>query len=217
MGKINGPSVSGLENTFAIGVTNLTERNLKKAVDDGNIVSFIEGVTEDTTPGFRIILDQGLNSTEAGGNSAPMPNGLVENQYIIEMDNRFGTIVNEHGHNPLTPSFIDDDQIASYFISLNQQGSNYIEKMVKPNHPEQALVSPAIAGPLGTRLHFSIRASLELRGNDYLFTRLGSTVVINSVTYKYIDASIRVSGGTTGYRVDVPVRFLKWQSGGITS
>jgi hypothetical protein len=30
-------------------------------------------------------------------------------------------------------------------------------------------------------------------------------------TFKFIDSTIRVTGFTTGYRVDIPVRFIKVQ------
>jgi hypothetical protein len=48
-----------------------------------------------------------------------------------------------------------------------------------------------------------------------LFTRLGSTTslpaqaggTVSSV--KFIDTHVRISGVTTGYRLDIPIRFIK--------
>ena len=207
-GVINTDTVNN--NTFLVAVNNDTEVSLlgtAGALEAGSIRSAMAGSSVATEVAFRIILDQGLNSTEAGSNSEPIPGDLVESQYIVEIDDRFGSLVDKSGQNAASPSFIDDDSIASYFLTLNTDG-NYIERM-SPVAAERTGVYPVIAGPLGTRLQFSIRASLNLSSNNYLFTRLGSTVTINSVSYKNIDTTVRVTGGTTGYRIDVPVRFLK--------
>jgi len=45
---------------------------------------------------------------------------------------------------------------------------------------------------------------------------LGSTMVINDpagtpITYYTLDTTIKITGATTGYRIDVPVRFVKKQ------
>lgn len=66
-----------------------------------------------------------------------------------------------------------------------------------------------VAGPRGTKLTFSIRSSTQLRSTNYLFNTLGSTTTVDSVTVKYIDTTVRVTGATTGYRLDIPVRFIK--------
>ena len=51
--------------------------------------------------------------------------------------------------------------------------------------------------------------------STYLFTRLGGTVnlpglntgTVNNV--KFIDSNVRVTGVTTGYQLNIPVRFVK--------
>ena len=116
----------------------------------------------------------------------------------------------------LDVNFVDDDRIASYFVSLGTN-SNFVKNISKPNAAtgDTTAVS-VIVGPLGTRLLFAIRASTELRSSDTLFDRLGSSKSSLSLdgftysdTFKYIDTIVRVTGVTTGYRLDVPVRFIK--------
>ena len=62
---------------------------------------------------------------------------------------------------------------------------------------------------------FSIGASIDLNTSDYLFDQLGNTWASGATgnptgqIVKYIDTIVRVTGATTGYRIDVPVRFVK--------
>jgi hypothetical protein len=78
------------------------------------------------------------------------------------------------------------------------------------------VINLAIAGPRGTNLLFRIKASTSLRTSEYLFNQLGSTfttsVTGTELTFKFIDSVIRVTGATTGYKIDIPVRFVKQTS-----
>ena len=60
---------------------------------------------------------------------------------------------------------------------------------------------------------FTLQASLELNTSTYLFEQLGSTTTMTgksgSVSVYYIDAYIKVSGATTGFQLEIPVRFIK--------
>jgi hypothetical protein len=64
-------------------------------------------------------------------------------------------------------------------------------------------------------LIFAVQASTELTTSTYLFDKLGSSGLsvtgasANAITCRYIDTYIKVSGATTGYRIDIPVRFVK--------
>ena len=207
-GAINTASPN--QNTFLVAVNTDTEVALLGAggaLEAGTIKSAMAGSTVSTESSFRVILDQGINSNEAGSNSTPIPGDLIETQYIVEIDDRFGSVVDMTGQISAAASFIDDDNIASYFLTLNTD-KKFIER-IPPVPAERTGVYPAVSGPLGTRLQFSIRASLDLSSNNYLFTRLGGTVTIGSTSYKNIDATVIVTGGKTGYRLDIPVRFLK--------
>ena len=77
------------------------------------------------------------------------------------------------------------------------------------------LDTSAIAGPRGTMLEFKIGASLDLNTSTYLFTQLGSTALMKNKaaavnqSVRYIDSMIRVTGMSTGYSIDLPIRFIK--------
>ncbi len=72
------------------------------------------------TDGSYIATHQGLDTTEIP-RTFPLDADLVETQYIVEIDNRLGTIGFSQKTLAQTAkvSFIDDDQIASYYLTLN--------------------------------------------------------------------------------------------------
>ena len=159
-----------------------------------------------------ILIEQGLDTSEIS-NYEIIDNDLKETQYILEIDNRLGTIddPSAHGAALQTPSFIDDDNIASYYFSLGTDKT--IVKELDPNSDSNNYKAE-LAGPRGTRVTFSIRASLDLSSNEHLFTTLGGTGTATVGTtpnyaYKYIDTNIRITGATTGASIDIPVRFVK--------
>jgi hypothetical protein len=191
--------------------------NTTTALTDGGLAS-MNGIIQGDNPSnpmWGIVIDQGLNTGEIPASFVLDPD-LVENQYIIEVDNRLGQVTTLGG--TVAPvSFIDDDSIASYYLSQGAGAAAFI----KGNIGGQSTDSP-IQGPRGTRLEFSIKPSVELQTSDYLFTKLGATdttsvladAVItaaggNYTGLRYVDAYVRVTGGQTGYRIDVPVRFIK--------
>jgi hypothetical protein len=155
----------------------------------------------------HIEVHQGLDTTEIPFSMNIDPT-LRETQYIVEIDNRLGSITNVA--NAAAPvSFIDDDNIASYFIT--QASTNFIDLggSISSTDSTDSLIS----GPRGTKLSFRIQSSIELSTSTYLFTKLGSTMTdAGSTTFRYIDTMVRVTGATTGYRVDIPVRFVKYDA-----
>ena len=169
----------------------------------------VDGVVsgENVPQGARIRLDQGLNTTEISP-SFPLDADLVETQYIIEMDNRLGQICDVTKGRQARVSFIDDDNIASYFLSLGTD-PNYVSTITETADEDNGAI--AISGPRGTTIQFTIRASIDLNTSTFLFTQLGSTGTASatSTSIRFIDSTIRITGATTGYRVDVPVRFIK--------
>ena len=152
-------------------------------------------------------MDQGVDNTLAG--SSFPTNEFYENQYLIEMDSRFGQIVDKTGTAIANPSFIDDDQIASYYLSRTVNGN-----FVTNNDNDSTGTTgnqQVISGPKGSILEFQIQVSQNLASNSSWFTRLGGTIAsigANTSGFLFIDTMIRVTGLTTGYRVDVPVRYL---------
>jgi len=157
-----------------------------------------------------IRIDQGLDTTDIPA-SFPLDADLVETQYIVELDNRLAQLYQPDGAGIAKVSFIDDDQIASYYLSLNTD-SEYV-KPTPGALSTDGTVKNAIAGPRGTIISFKLKASIDLNSSTFLFNQLGGIVPLSlngtMTNFLYIDSIIRISGATTGYRIDIPVRFLK--------
>lgn len=156
----------------------------------------------------HIRIDQGLDTIDISPINQ-IDSDLVETQYIVEIDNRLGSIFATNG-DPAAVSYIDDDNIASYFLTLNTDDGYVREIETNPDNLQQDQV---IRGPRGTMIMFKIGTSLDLQTSTFLFERLGDTTNILSdeglQQFYYIDTNIRVTGATTGYKIDIPVRFLK--------
>jgi len=184
---------------------------------------FVNGVQPSANNSRNIRCDQGLNTGDIPS-TFRIDAELQENQYIVEIDNRFGTIVTgdasalgKGGLLQQSWSYLDDDNIASYFLStdayVGTTPAQATDVTINPDEP----IDTAIAGPRGSHLFFKIQASTNLRTSAYLFDRLGSTFVYNvqsgdsagEQTFAYIDTIIRITGATTGYKLDIPVRFVK--------
>jgi hypothetical protein len=163
----------------------------------------------------RISVDQGIDNQEMPFDSTIDPS-LRETQYIIELDSRLGLI--RQVDNPTTirnPAYIDDDQIASYILTEND--TNFvtgIEEEVPPGNDAYPSHT-SLKGQFGSRLEFSINPTSTLQTTDFLFEKLGATfnasILDSSFSHDlmYLDANVRVIGATTGYRLDIPVRFVK--------
>ena len=175
------------------------DEDTRTALEDSNEAGvgtsdqgFLNGID---MPTFKnsIRTDQGLNTTEVSPSLTLDPE-LRETQYIVEIDSRFASIydVGSGGGNLANPSFIDDDSIASYYLTKNvgnwivdsKEGpttGNNISSTAKTNEE-------SILGPRGTTLKFGLKAAVDLVSSEYLFTTLGGSITIDtSVDYFYID------------------------------
>lgn len=157
---------------------------------------------ENTATGLPFVLDQGLDTQEISSKIA-IDENLIETQYTVKIDNRLGKIANPGNGTQASLNFIDDDEIANYFFALNTDTA-HVQRI-----NETSASGQVIAGPRGTRFSFKISSSIELGSNDYLFNLLGGEITLSSEVFKYIDSSIRIEGNTTGYSVDLPIRFMK--------
>jgi len=210
--------------TFIVPVDETTVNNFGRILGTGILNGYRPG--SDTS---KVRLDQGLNTNQLSAEE-PIADDLVETQYIVQIDNRLGQIFPPPGAGgaatanaasnvqlaPATPSFIDDDSVASYYFTMNTT-NGFVKNL------SSISIDDAIAGPKGSTLSFRIGSSLELKTSDYLFTKLGSVgsaAVTNDATsaggsnltaasYRMIDSTVRVSGINTGYSVDIPMRFVK--------
>ena len=170
-----------------------------------NLDGALYGETPATGVNF-IRCDQGLDTSEISPSRAIDPL-LSETMYQIDIDNRLGSIVSTTG-TKASISFVDDDNIATYFLSLGTD-----TEFVEENTDTTTDTVQTIAGPRGTMLKFMVQSSLELNTSDYYFTTIGTSGTITdndgSTTYNIIKSTIRVIGVNTGYRLDIPVEFVK--------
>ena len=198
------------QNIFLIAADQSTEENTANDVNGQAVIGVLRGESLD---GNYIRVDQGLDTSELSP-AATIDSELLETQYIVEMDNRFGFIIDINGNRgPI--SFIDDDNIATYFLSENTD-SGFIKINPKAGEVSSTGTNPStevIQGPKGTVISFRLQASLDLNTSTYLYTKLGSTTTVSisgvSVSVRYIDTMVKITGATTGYRIDIPVRFIK--------
>jgi len=224
--KMNSLVGSG---SFIVSVDETTSNLFYAAANNAKLGNFMAG----DNPGApendyltNIRVDQGLNTSEIS-NAYKIDAELQENQYIVEIDNRLGSLTTadvtalDAGQTPgksAAFSFIDDDNIASYYLST----SDFVKSTpVAPlNSNDDAaknadLINTTLKGPRGTHCAFKIRASTNLRTSTFLFERLGSTFAVSlggtATTFYYIDTIVRVTGATTGYKIDIPIRFVKKQ------
>jgi len=208
--------VSELNGTFVCAVDKKTEDTLiaNSNLSDGK--GILKG--ENSQSGARVRVDQGLDTQQIPPSMTLDPD-LVETSYIVQIDNRFGRIISSTSLTPASVSYIDDDNIASYYFSFGSE----IE-YVSQNSETNVSVQQVIDGPRGTFLEFKIQSSLELNTSTHLFTTLGGSSVVTPTTdqspvptYYYIDSHVRVTGATTGRSVDIPVRFVKCKTNCVTT
>lgn len=185
---------SELGTTDAIGYSS-------NGVRDG----FMYGLDTDNLGGY-IRVDAGINSTDV----TEIDESLIETQFMVEIDDRLGQIISKDGKS--FPGFVsrDDDYIATY-IFTKQPGDAFVRTPSQENPNDS---STPIDGPIASTLEFKIRSSQDLRVSNFLFDRIGGeTPYANAdggnTSTKFIDSIVRVTGMTTGYAVDIPVRFAK--------
>ena len=177
--------------------------------------------------------DDGLNVTQ------PLDPALLETAFIVKVDHRLLRLqayTGENSYRTLTNQFIDDDAIATYYVvqGARDERSGVTENSAivdrsQPNFRKRGLITPGtteidtirsyemFAGPLGNVLRIVPRVSNSVQQSTSLFTELGSTgtnLTVRTGTdamanYRYIDTIMNVTGVTTGYSIDVPIRIVK--------
>jgi len=174
--------------------------------------NFFSRATGDRT-GRSITIHQGEDTSQKSFKEE-LDITLQESVYFVYLDSRLGTLVTPTGE-AVEPSFIDDDQIATYVLDVGNQAS-------LPGVFESFSISPTdtstpstILGPVNrSALRFSVRATDNLKFSDFLFEKFGNTNDTTDTSGNYslvynIDTQIRVVGGKTGYSLSIPLRFVK--------
>jgi len=195
-------------NTFLIAVDEKTQVTRQQDGNSGTGIGKLSGAVRDGVlfgfdkqgEGGSIMLHQGIDNT-AIPSTQTLSNALKEDSYIIQIDGRFGSIIDVDGNiiNEENTT-LDDDGFIFYTVS-NTQGNNIV-KNIGSNDSN-------ILGSRGTLLNFRVKASQILTDNQNYFDRFGFSTTVHSKACKAIDSMIRVTGIKTGYSIDVPVRFIK--------
>ena len=199
--------------SFMVAVDLNTEDNSDKSLTTSvatlsgePVTGFILGASLEG--GGHVRVDAGVDNN--GAVTSIIDPALVETEFQIDIDNRLGSIVDSTGKNFLSPASIDDDNIASYIISKNTDPL-FIKTPVVTNNTSN---NTPIKGPISSFLEFKVRSSMDLKTSYYLFNKIGiDTTMQNdggaSSNVKVIDTTVRVTGLTTGFNIDIPVRFVK--------
>jgi len=202
--------------SFVVAVDGLTENDNGSSSTQNGIGFDSNGILIDgilfgqtLNGGGSIRIDQGLDTT-AISYQQNLDADMIETSYTIQIDNRLGSIATENGE-AVSVDYFDDDNIAYYTVTPTDG-----VVFNNTNKTEEA-GSQVIAGPRGSYLRFKIRASLELNTSTFLFTEIGSTSRLDSrdgtgSEVYHIDTIVRVTGVTTGYSIDLPVRFVKYKA-----
>ena len=201
------------QNVFIVAVDKDSEDDIQNAAS-GSLRGFLGGANP-ADVGNWIRTDQGLDTTEVSFTSG-LDTDLFETDYRVRIDNRLGKIVTLAGKQGIITT-IDSDAYATYDLPYDSSATaadnpNAFVLAIN-NITDSQLMT--IAGPRGTKLQFKIRASQLLQTQDALFTRLGGSMLGSLIhagstnTYRYINTSIRIEGGVTGFALDIPIKFVK--------
>ena len=165
------------------------------------------------SPGRFIVTNQGEDTPEKSFKQQ-LESDLMETQYIVQLDSRLCSLTNiTMSDNAISPSYIDDDLVASYYLTLDNN-TEYVTQLSIPTEDDQTPSEAVIAGPKGTQLVFNLKPTEEIKTGTHFFETLGGgengDITINSKNYYFIDTNVRVTGATTGYSIDIPVRVMKY-------
>ena len=150
-----------------------------------------------------------------------MPATLQETQFIVEADYRLGSLVAADGA-AVPVSFIDDDQIASYYINEGTTPGTFSVVIRQLDNlrtdevnSESQKSTHKIKGPRDRVVQFKIAPSINLRTSNFLFDKLGKSESLTidgfngAQTLRYIDTTIRLTSATTAYSINIPIRYVK--------
>ena len=201
-------------NTFLVAVDRKTQVNREEDKSDavgvgktgnGNRTGVLYGL-EPVNAQARIVIHQGINN-ENIDRSRELDSALVEDTYVIQIDGRFGEIVDISGKLiPTGNTTEDDDGFLFYTVSMDD-AEPLVTELTTTSQSE-------LAGARGTKLEFKIKAKSILTDNQSYFDRFGFSIASGDSDYglkacKAIDSIVRVTGMKTGYSIDIPVRFIK--------
>jgi len=222
--KLNDQSRFGAQtNPLNAGYYVSVDGTTSTYISDNNADAFtVDGfrVADDANAGTgatQITFDQGLDTTDLTLALLSDTNrNLMETQYIVEVDNRLLQIATMADGSVATPTFIDDDSVASYYLSKNSNADYFEEFNITPGQPPTCpgkVIGGDNTGRLGLRFKFGLRATQDAQTGTSLFSQLGKTgqtvAGVPAATCTTVDTVVRITGFTTGYRVDLSLKLLK--------
>lgn len=160
--------------------------------------------------GKHVRIDQGIDNKDYPA-ALGLESDLIEIQYLFEIDNRFARLVGPDGTTTVQPSYIDDDDIAAYYVA-SDDSTDIVNLNTNTSDTNEI-----IRGARGTSSMFRLKSQLDVSSSDYLFDQLGTNVkniftggtTSQFTSIKIISTSIRITGLTTGYSIDVPLVLIK--------
>jgi hypothetical protein len=229
---------------YYVSVDSVTTEYINQVAEETAVTSLGYRYADDSAANIhtQMIYDQGIDSANlALGylNNLASERNLLETGYLVEVDNRLlGLTTPEQEGQMATPSFIDDDSIATYMFALGNDGGNAyfaesaggrggtatpafsLDDGINGRRINNSMIGPtSTTGRLGSRLIFGLRSSLNLQTTNTLFTQMGGTTSVEIVPgsgtsspFSFINTVIRITGFSTGYRVEVPLKLLKYTS-----
>jgi hypothetical protein len=154
-----------------------------------------------------IRLDQGFDNI-AQSPKKQVDSSLLETIFYITVDNRFGTINSIFSGKEAPIAYIDEDNKKTYVVTLgNDQDFVQMNGVVDEN-----VTTETLAGSKGTTLKFAIGGSVDLSGGSH-FAEYGASVTLSDDSgtspYNSLSATVVVEGGSTGFRREIPVTFIR--------
>ena len=121
------------------------------------------------------------------------------------MDYRLGRVKGPENHRQEAVNFIDDDNTAQYYLTGGRDANGRSSSLyINP----KAGSSPAMA--INTEQNSKQKSDLaNILGLNAEAGQLYNGQSASSLTIYYIDSIVRVVGANTGYRLDIPVRYVK--------
>jgi hypothetical protein len=160
---------------------------------------------------FIVEMDYRLGRVKGPKNHVAEAVNFIDDDNVAQYYLTSDTYINPEGNSaPANAKTLDGNQQKNLLVNANPQ---------------------VFEGPRGKTLHFRVHASQDLQNSTYLFTQLGSSQAASTtgnilgldatagllyngqnasdLTIYYIDSIVRVVGANTGYRLDIPVRYVK--------
>ena len=205
------------------------------ALADGYQFGTVNATRNSTKRGA--VIDQGLETAGNPPISTDMPDDLIETAYLIRMDHRLLRLYGLDGsaqdsnnvvYNAKSNSFVDDDAIATYYLSTTDASvfgprdgyrGGLNDGTIRDTDLTRITEKEVFNGPIGPRLRLAPKTSIQVQQSTALFDEFGQvggdTITIAAGKtiagggYKYIDTIVNVVGVTTGYSIDIPYRIIK--------